>query len=256
MNWIPLMAVLLSGGTTRAPLTCTVTPSVISMGILYEGPQMRIAGTSAPRSKIVIAIVGADRVERFKTAARFGPLWLEAGKVRITGVPSLFLRFSSHRLLDILSPGEIASRHLDEASVTARMRVEPPSLNGYGNGVIETNYAALKQKQGAYRFGNSGVILDDTGGAQRFTLQFHWPERAAPGPYELHVYEVTGGSIARETSVPISVVRAGFPAWISSMAENRGSLYGLVAVLISVIAGFGIDFITTRIFGKKRHAAH
>ena len=94
---------------------------------------------------------------------------------------------------------------------------------------------ALKQSQGAYSFGNGRRRpgrLPAAPNASRCSST--GPKRAAPGAYELHVYEVADGSVARETSVPISVVRTGFPAWISSMAENRASLYGLVAVLISV----------------------
>jgi hypothetical protein len=49
-------------------------------------------------------------------------------------------------------------------------------------------------------------------------------------------------------------VRTGFPAWIAELAENRASLYGVAAVLIGALAGFGIDFITTRVFGRKRRA--
>ena len=55
--------------------------------------------------------------------------------------------------------------------------------------------------------------------------------------------------------MPIEVVRTGFPAWLAGLAQNQSSLYGLIAVITGVLAGFGIDFLTTRLFGRKRGAS-
>jgi hypothetical protein len=206
------------------------------------------------RSKIIIAVVGSEREERFNTKARFGPVWLAAGRVRISGAPSLFLRFSTEPVTAMLSPGDIARRHLDEASMTARIRIEPPSPDNRGSAVIEESYIALKKSEGTYSFGSGGVVMENPGDCERYALKLRWPKRAPPATYQVRVYEVRDGSIAREASVPVSVVRTGFPAWIAELAENRASLYGVAAVLIGALAGFGIDFITTRVFGRKRRA--
>ncbi len=96
----------------------------------------------------------------------------------------------------------------------------------------------------------------ESGGHAPFSLAFRWPKKAPPGNYEVRVYEVVGGAVVRDASVPFSVVRTGFPAWLSALAENRAPLYGATAVLVAVLAGFGIDLLTTRIFGKKRAVSH
>ncbi len=62
-------------------------------------------------------------------------------------------------------------------------------------------------------------------------------------------------AVARQATLPRRVVRTGFSAWQSALAENRSSLYGVTAMLAGVLADFGIDFLTTRLFGKKKLSA-
>lgn len=85
-----------------------------------------------------------------------------------------------------------------------------------------------------------------------YILQFRWPKKAPPGEYQIHAFEIRDGEVARQASVTIPVVPTGFPAWLAVLSENRASLYGLAAVLISALAGFGIDFLTTHLFRGKR----
>jgi hypothetical protein len=53
----------------------------------------------------------------------------------------------------------------------------------------------------------------------------------------------------------LAVVEVGFPALVARLATERASLYGIISVIIAMAAGFGIDFIASRIF-KRRVAAH
>jgi Putative transmembrane protein (Alph_Pro_TM) len=121
---------------------------------------------------------------------------------------------------------------------------------------VRANYVALKKSQGVYSFGGNGISMSDSGPCATYVLNFRWPKRAPPATYDVRVYEVLQGAVVRETSVPLSVVRTGFPAWLAYTAAHRASEYGIVAVLIGALAGFGIDRVSTLLFGKKRSAAH
>jgi hypothetical protein len=244
------------GGTPLAPLTCTVTPRVIEAGAFYDGASVKVQGTAAPGSKVILTVVGSDREERFGRKARVGFIWLSASKLRITGVPSLFLRFSAAPVAALLGQGEIVQRHLDRQSMMARMRVEPPSMDRRDDARIRSDYMALRKDEGTFSFGDSGIVMVNSGTHASYTLDLPWPKRAPPATYEVHVYEVVEGAVARETSTSLSVVRIGFSAWLADTAMNRASLYGIVAVLIGALAGFGIDRLATLLFGRKRSVVH
>jgi hypothetical protein len=249
-------ALLQTADTGDGRLTCRVTPRVIEVGAFYNGASVRVEGVAAPRSKVIVTVAGSDREERFNRKARFGPVWINAGKVRISGAPSLFLRFSAAPIATLLQRDSVAGRKLDEASVTTRMHIDPPSPDRPGDAALRTTYLALKRTDGIYAFAESGIVMSQSGGDCKYALEFRWPKKAPPAEYEVRAYEVRDGSVIEEASVPLSVLPTGFPAWLAVLAEEHASLYGMAAVVIAALAGFGIDFLTTRIFGKKRSTAH
>ena len=250
-----LPALLLAGVAPLPPLTCTVTPQVIKIGAWYSGAAVKVAGSAAPGAKLIVTFTGSDHAEVFNRKVRFGPIWINSGKVRISGAPSLFLRFSTGSVAAMLGSGEIAEHHLDQASLTSRIHIEP-AFPDSDDAAIRKNYLALKASNAAYRFGDGGIVIDDRGDCTSYSLDVQWPKRAPPAEYHVNVFEVKEGSVLRQTSSGLSVVRTGFPAWLADLAANRAASYGIAAVLFGALAGFGIDRISTLLFGKKRTVAH
>ncbi len=250
-----LPALLLAGVTPVPPLTCTVTPQVIKIGAWYNGASLKVAGSASPGAKLIVTITGSDHAEVFNRKVRFGPIWINSGKVRISGAPSLFLRFSTGSVTSMLGSGEIAGHHLDQESLTSRIRVEPASPDR-DDAAIRKNYLALKASYAAYRFGDGGVVTDARGDCTSYSLDLQWPKRAPPAEYQVNVYEVQDGVVSRQASSGLSVVRTGFPAWLANLASNSAPTYGIAAVLFGALAGFGIDRLSTLLFGKKRTVAH
>jgi len=252
-----LAGLLFAATIGQQPAQVLVTPRVIEVGAFYSGARLSVKGAAAPRSQVIIAIAGPDREERFKRKERFGPFWMNAERVEISGAPLLFLLFSTKPVASLLSRETIADLRLDEASVTARIHIEPPPRNQAIGTALRSAFLALKKSEHLYAFRNSGISVRQAGDdCVPYRLEFHWPRKAPPARYTIHVYEVRDGELVNEASVPLTVVRAGFPAWIASLAENRASLYGLTAIFVGAVAGFGIDFLTTRLFGKKRAVSH
>jgi hypothetical protein len=61
--------------------------------------------------------------------------------------------------------------------------------------------------------------------------------------------------VVNKADVDLAVVEVGFPALIARLARDRASLYGIISVIIAMVAGFGIDFIPSRLF-KRKVATH
>jgi len=251
---LPVLAALLySGGVSRESLQSKVSPQTIPVGMFYNGADVTVEGAVAAGSNVVVTITGSESEAVFNKKARFGPVWVNSGKVRISGAPSLFLRFSSAPIAGLLGPELISQYRLDEAAPIRAMRIEPRSQDQRTEAALGRDYLALKKSDGTYILSDGGI---DLAGGSSFALRFRWPRQAPPGAYHVHVYEVTGGAVTRSAEIPVSVVRTGFPAWLAFLAENHASRYGIAAVVIGVLAGFGIDFLTTLLFGKKRAVSH
>lgn len=243
---------LLAEGT-GAP-TVSLQPSTIDMGTFYGGARLSINGTVSAGSQVVVAVRGPVTEEVFNRKGRMGPIWINVGKVHISGVPSLFLCFSSGPLGKVLSREALDQNQLDEGAIKAQMVVEPKAMD---EEVIRANYLSLKSGQGILKVTEEAVKLGHSSGAQEtpFSLDLAWPKRAMPATYEVIAYECREGAVTGRASVQLVVREMGFPETLARLAKDRAYLYGALCVLLAMIAGFGIDFIVSK-FGKRGLAGH
>ena len=87
-----------------------------------------------------------------------------------------------------------------------------------------------------------------------YVIDLEWPRNAPPGDYEVVVYEFRNGSIAKEFHAPLKVDRVGFPAFMVSLANKRAELYGVLCVILAVLAGFGMDSLVAALRRKGKGA--
>ena len=138
-------------------LTCKVTPPVIEMGAFYNGTAVRVEGTAEAGSQVIVAVAGPDSEEHFKKKIHAGPIWLTAGVVRISRVPSAFLRFSTGPVRTMLRGESIALHDLDEEYLMRQMHIEPRAPDAASDTAIRASYLALKKSEGIYDFADGAT---------------------------------------------------------------------------------------------------
>lgn len=244
-----LWAGVLGAQPEEAPPAASVTvrPAVIAMETFYAGAEVGVEGRVPPGCGVVVAVKGPATEESFNKKGRFGPIWANAGKVRISGVPSLHLAFSSGNLEGLLQREERDRYQIDRGAIEAQMVVDPPALD---QPEVRQNYVKLKSGQGLLRLEEGVVQVEDGSEGGRFRLSFRWPKVAPPAEYSVEVYACRGGRVVARASTPLQVVKVGFPAKMASLARDRAVLYGILCVLVATLAGLGIDFVASKLGGK------
>lgn len=257
-----LAAILLAGVAAGAVyaesppegIAVKVTPAVIPMGTFYSGAKVHVEGTVPPGSDVVIAVRGPDTIEVFNKVGRAGPIWVNVGKVSISGIPSVLLIFSSKRVCDCLCRAEVDRHVLDAAAIKGQIKIKPQAS---ATDLVADEFLKLKYRQGSYQLENVGVrVAEAKEEGQGYSLDFDWPRNAAPGMYRVSVSACRDGNVIHSQEIPLEVAEIGFPAAIAGMARERPATYGIISVVAAVLAGFGIDFITTKIFKKKIASSH
>ena len=77
------------------------------------------------------------------------------------------------------------------------------------------------------------------------------PAALPPGTYDIEVFTIKNGIIDEPVVKTIDAREVGTPAWISKLAYNHGILYGVLAVLVAVMAG-----LLTGVLFKGAKGAH
>ncbi len=240
----------LGDAQTGAPLK--LTPETIRMGAFYSGVPLRIEGTVQPGSSVVVVVRGPDIEEVFNLKGRAGPIWINKGKVHVSGVPSLFLCFHAGPLKETLSPAVLEKYQIGYEEIQKQMRIQPPDQD---REVVRASFINLKTQENVYRNIRYGVKMGSaTAAGTPFSVEFHWPRRAPPAVYEVKAYECRDHQVVGQTTASLQVVEVGFPAWMAWFARQHASLYGMMAVVVAMLAGFGIDLLVSR-FRRKGIAA-
>ncbi len=76
-----------------------------------------------------------------------------------------------------------------------------------------------------------------------FNTEISIPPRVPPGNYQVKAMAVKDGAVIAAAVQPIGVKTVGFPAFLSSLSFNYGTLYGLLAVVIAIGAGLLMDVL-------------
>jgi hypothetical protein len=233
-----------------------VTPDVVRMGAFYGGATVRVEGARDADATIIVAVRGPTVTEVFNHDGRAGFLWVNTAKVTISEVPSLWLVFSSERVGACLPRAVIDQYGLDQAALKKQMRIQCQACD---QGQIAEEYLNYKAMQGSYRraSGDFRKVAASAAGVSdpSFRFEFEFPRCATPGEYQVRVLECRGGEVSASLEVPLRVVEVGFPSFISGMASRHASFYGMLSVLVALLAGLGIDFLAAQLF-KRREAAN
>jgi hypothetical protein len=247
-------AVALGGpasGRAQAPQV-TVDPPQLRVATFSGQQHVLITVRVAPGATPVVVIRRPAGEAVFSRKVRVGPIWLNSGRVHITGVPALLLCFAPAPIESLLQRADIDRYQLDAQAVRGAMRVEPAAVDAPA---IRDSYLALRLGDESYRFAGAGSDRFEAGAEPGwYSLRLPWPMRAPTAMYDVTVYACREGRVVAAATVPFEVARTGLAAWLAAQATDHASFYGAVAVAVAVSLGFGIDFLVT--FFRRRGSRH
>ena len=99
-------------------------------------------------------------------------------------------------------------------------------------------FVKLKKSEGLYAEENNAVTYAPAGnGTREFKAVYSFPRSTAKGNYQIKATAVADGARAREQSRSFQVEEVGFTRLVDDLATNRRLTYGILAVLIALVAG-------------------
>lgn len=233
-------------------LQVTVQPNQILMGATYNGQCIAVTGTMPADATAIIRVTGhAERSKLKKKGRALGILWMNQDAVEISNVPNVFLLY--------LPEGVQAAPRMDRPSWSMmglgmeaiRKLADIESEDGDKDALFE-EFVKLKQKAGLY-----GTVPDAIGYGEEsedvksFHCTVSMPSALPPGTYQLEVFAIKKNSVASYAAQQIEAKEVGMPAFVSSLAFQHGTFYGVLAVLAAVIAG-----LLTGVMYKGGEGAH
>lgn len=239
-------------------VVAALSQEVVEIRSDFDGAEIILFGAVTNMDEgddLVIVVRGPQTDLRVMRKERTFGIWINRAPVRFENVPSYYSVASTRPLADIggfsaLRREGIGLQHLrlsapESERTEIRLGVEV-TVSEIGEDVIEYRNAISRNRR------RDALFAETTTGVQMlegglFRANVALPPATPVGDYEADVYLFRNGNAIATGSVALEVRKAGIERIIYNFAHTYGWLYGLVAVALALLFGWG----AAAIFGRR-----
>ncbi|MDH3392453.1 MAG: TIGR02186 family protein [Desulfobulbaceae bacterium] len=224
-------------------LTCKVAPNEIPINLMYNGATLTVTGVSAPGDDLIVKVSSktTDVHLKYKGKAS-GLFWMKMGNMEFKNVPNVYMLYSTGSINNLLDAEGRAANMIGYDAIRAGSEMER------SDGVeVESKwfdeFLKFKKTEKLYSSQEGTIVRKQSAAGNEFSMQVAWPFQAPPATYTVDVYAVRDGKVVDQSSAPITVAQAGIVKQLSGMAFNNSAVYGVLAVIIAMVAGFAVGAV-------------
>lgn len=167
---------------------------------------------------------------------------MNVGELMYENAFNVYFLHSTRNVDDLLMPDE-ADRYIigyrsmrDHIGITP-VQDEEEKIKWFNE------FVRFKENSGLYTIVAGDITLIKKDGRQNYFVHMDWPYKAPPGNYHVTVYAVKNKKIVDKAETAVLVEQVGIVKTLFDMANNRGAVYGILAILIALGAGFGVGMV-------------
>lgn len=206
--------------------------------ILYPGG--RLPDDDKP-TDIVVVVKGPVQSILVREKQKLGGLiWVNASRLRYRSAPSFYVLASSKPIARMLDARTRAIYELGLSSLQLSPASSAPvqEQDRFARGLVE-----LKKRTGLYAEAPGAVEITE---GVLYRARVTIPARVPVGRFTAETFLIRDGRVLAAATREIDIRKSGFERFVARSAERYSILYGLVAVALSVLSGWGAGQIARR----------
>ena len=221
---------------SRVALTANFSGSeILIFGAIRRDPSEALAedAEEVPPFDVVVVIEGPrEPVAIWRKDRRVG-IWVNVDSVTLASVPSFYAVATTAPLDEIIAP-ETDIEH--RISSQQAIRSEQAIGDVPDQAVFSEALRRIRERSDQY------LNLDRFVHLERdilFRANVQLPANLTEGAYTTRMYLLRDGAVVHQFRTAIFVRKAGLERWLHQLAYDQPLLYGLMALAIALIAGWG-----------------
>lgn len=238
-------ALLIAAPLLLAQASPTLVPDVSQrrIDIIYSftGAELLLFGAilypggRAPDRPADIAVVlkGPAQPIVVREKRKIAGIWLNADSARFRSVPSFYAVASSRPIERIVDARTAAIYELGVSNIqlSPSSGADPEEQRRFEAGLVD-----LKRRGGLYAESGDGVEI---GEGVLYRARIKIPARVPVGRYTAETFLIQDGRVVAAAVRPIEIDKSGFERFVATAADRWSFTYGLAAVGISLLLGWG-----------------
>ncbi|MDH3347571.1 MAG: TIGR02186 family protein [Desulfobulbaceae bacterium] len=236
--------VLVLGGVAESfALTCVTTPDKVDIGMSYHGAKLVVSGQSKADDELIVKITAPNGESHLKFKGKAANLfWMKMGSMVYSEVPAVYMLSSTSPVDKMLLTDQLNENKIGYPALESHVKIESDKMEVEVKQWFD-EFIRFKEKDNLYSVREGAVNKTIEQDGATYKLELDWPYQATPGEYSVEVLAVRDGKIMEKAQSTITVARAGVVAQLSDLAFNNAALYGVMAIVIALVAGFGVGAV-------------
>lgn len=206
--------------------------------ILYPGG--RLPEDDKP-TDIVIVVKGPTQSILVREKQQIAGIWVNAARLRYRSAPSFYGMASSRPITSIVEPRTraIYELGLDSLQLSPASSAPPDEQDRFALGLVD-----LKRRSGLYYEAPSAVEIAD---GVLYRARIKIPARVPVGRFTAETFLIRDGHVLAVATRAIEIRKSGFERFVARSAQRASIAYGLAAVALSFLFGWGAGYIARRV---------
>ena len=219
----------------------------------FQGMKMLLFGARHDAGDVVVVIRGPELSYIVRKKERVAGIWVNQKQKHYEGVHAFYTLAASAPLEDIKNDYLLKSLGINpygvsRAKITNVPQLQAGSIVSLDNDQTKDAFLDALLKEGYSRKLYTPEIKSiNFIGDTLFRTIIDFPESIPRGRYTAEVYLFREGLLVGMEAIPLEVKKRGFDAFIFDLAYKHAALYGILAALCALIAGWIAGSIFKRI---------
>jgi uncharacterized protein (TIGR02186 family) len=231
-------------GETLNPGLGMIRPQKVLITSFYHGEAVAVRALIPPNHEVALRIIGPEEDLRLLEKGRVWGLWMNIRQVTFHHIPTVYLLQTSKTLTSLADKKVLDRLKMDYRSLLSdSLETEQTSRKFF----LIDQLIKLKERDKLYEIREGSVQIKPlkSGSIDEVEVKFPLPARISPGSYalELITFHDGEGTLIQRESVEVQL--SGFTDLLHRLANEKGLLYGVLAVIVATLGGLAIGIVFT-----------
>ena len=215
-------------------LEADLSSHLIAISTDFTGTDVVLFGAINEPGDIAVVVQGPPETVVVRRKAQVAGIWMNRTSMTFENVPS-FYSVATTQAIELFADELL----LERAGIGLNyLRLAPSDAGGASAEEIAAFREALirgKQREQLYTTETGQVSFRQT---LLFRTTVSFPANVPTGQYSVRIFQLRDGNIVEAQTTPLIVSKIGIGSLVFAFARNYAAAYGIVAVIVAVLAGW------------------
>ncbi|MDF1854674.1 TIGR02186 family protein [Pseudooceanicola sp.] len=232
------LGALIGTASAREDVVLGLSQNRVQINANFDGSEILIFGAVKREAQIpatpleaVITVAGPSAPVVVHRKARRVGIWVNAETVQIDSAPSFYAVATTGAMHSVLSYTEDLRHAITVPRAVRSVGAEAEDPASYTEALIR-----IREADGLYATLENAVVMEQQ---TLFRTRIALPSNLTEGGYQVRVFLTRDRQVVSQLDTIIDVRKVGLERWLFALAQDQSLIYGLLSLVLAVLAGWG-----------------